>query len=91
MTEKKDCPDFEIVECLQMAKLLIESFENRKTSDFASLQDDFPVEAERIRESILRLRAFTSAYERAFEFPYNFGHEPDSRFTYRRHMEGYRR
>ena len=91
MSEKKDCPDFGIVECLQMAKLLIEAFENRNTSDFASLEEDFPVEAERIRESILRLRAFTTSYERAFEFPYTVGHEPDSRLTYRRHMEGYRR
>jgi hypothetical protein len=91
MSEKKGCPDFGIVECLQMAKLLIESFENRNTSDFASLEEDFPVEAERIRESILRLRAFTSAYERGFESPYACGYEPDSRTTWRRHMEGYRR
>ena len=74
-----------------MARALINAFADPRSGDVESLKEEGfpPDEIEAIRQSVLRLRRLTTAYESRYEEPYLFT-EPFDVHTYRRHFEGYR-
>ncbi len=88
--EKKFCPDdFRVAECLQMARLLIETYSDMRSVEVDSLKEEFsPEEAEAIRQAVLRLRRLTTAYESRYEYPYSFGEQLFDKGQWRRHFEG---